>query len=219
VKRRQINGFDRVIKEQRREAFRKYKPLTNRLLLGIYAEEHMSTVTAFSRSADPLAQEFEELFQEHHAFVFRTAYSVTGNAQDAEDVLQTIFLRIFRREFPDALRKNPRGYLYRAAVNVALNTIRSRRHEISSSNAEPLEAPTTAEESPWSDELRRSLSLAMTRLRPRAVEILVLHYEHNYSDAEIAKMLGTTRGTVAVSLYRTRARLKKLLRAAAGEKR
>jgi RNA polymerase sigma-70 factor, ECF subfamily len=179
----------------------------------------MSTVTAFSRSADSLAQEFEELFEEHHAFVFRTAYSVTGNAQDAEDVLQTIFLRIFRREFPEGLRKNPRGYLYRAAVNVSLNTIRSRRHEIPASDAEPLETPTTDGESPWSDEMRRSLSLAMTRLRPRAVEILVLHYEHNYSDAEIAKMLGTTRGTVAVSLYRTRARLKKLLRAAAGEKR
>jgi RNA polymerase sigma factor (sigma-70 family) len=58
----------------------------------------------------------------------------------------------------------------------------------------------------------------MTKLRPRAVEILVLHYEHNYSDAEIAKMLGTSRGTVAVSLFRSRARLKKLLSAGSGEK-
>jgi DNA-directed RNA polymerase specialized sigma24 family protein len=48
--------------------------------------------------------------------------------------------------------------------------------------------------------------------------MLILRYEHNYSDAQIAKMLGKSRGTVAVTLYRTRARLKKLLRAASGEK-
>jgi RNA polymerase sigma factor (sigma-70 family) len=50
------------------------------------------------------------------------------------------------------------------------------------------------------------------------VEILVLRYEHNYSDAEIAGMLGKSRGTVAVTLNRARARLKKLLAASSGEK-
>jgi DNA-directed RNA polymerase specialized sigma24 family protein len=40
---------------------------------------------------------------------------------------------------------------------------------------------------------------------------------HEYSDAEIAKLLGTSRGTIAVSLYRSRAHLKKLLRASLGE--
>ena len=178
----------------------------------------MSSVTAFRIPAGPLTEEFEELFREHHALVFRTAYSVTGNAQDAEDVLQTIFLRILRREFPPALRKNPKGYLYRAAVNAALNTIRSRRHELPSLAVEPIEA-TTPNEPDVSNEMRIKLSQAMSKLKPRAVEILVLRYEHNYSDAEIARMLGTTRGTVAVSLYRSRARLKTLLRTSCGGNR
>jgi len=43
------------------------------------------------------------------------------------------------------------------------------------------------------------------------VEILILHYEHDYSDAQIGKLLGTSRGVIAVTLYRARARLKKLL--------
>ena len=51
----------------------------------------------------------------------------------------------------------------------------------------------------------------IAQVKPRAVEILILHYEHDYSDAQIAHMLGTSRGTIAVTLYRTRARLKKLL--------
>ena len=101
------------------------KLLTNSAMASIYTEEHMSTVTVFRMGVGPLPQEFEELFRQHRAFVFRAAYSVTGNAQDAEDVLQAIFLRIFRREFPPALRNNPKSYLYRAAVNESLTTIRS----------------------------------------------------------------------------------------------
>jgi RNA polymerase sigma-70 factor (ECF subfamily) len=76
-----------------------------------------------------------------------------------------------------------------------------------------------AAESGSDDGLQRSLLDAIAQLNPRAVEILILRYEHDHSDAEIAKMLGTSRGTIAVSLYRTRARLKKLLlRATSGEK-
>jgi RNA polymerase sigma factor (sigma-70 family) len=82
---------------------------------------------------------------------------------------------------------------------------------MSAFDVEPPEMPLPSVDSSWPDELRRNLTEAIAKLRPRAVEILVLHYEHNYSDAEIAKMLGTSRGTVAVSLYRTRARLKKLM--------
>jgi DNA-directed RNA polymerase specialized sigma24 family protein len=50
--------------------------------------------------------------------------------------------------------------------------------------------------------------------------MLILRYEHNYSDVEIGRLLGRSRGAVAVTLYRARARLKKLLRASSsGEKR
>jgi DNA-directed RNA polymerase specialized sigma24 family protein len=42
--------------------------------------------------------------------------------------------------------------------------------------------------------------------------VLILRYEHNYSDAEIARLLGKSRGAVALMLYRARARLKRLLR-------
>ena len=54
-------------------------------------------------------------------------------------------------------------------------------------------------------------------VNPKAASILILRYLHNYSDAEIAKLLGTSRGVIAVTLYRSRARLKKLLDASLGE--
>ena len=60
--------------------------------------------------------------------VFRAAYRVTGNAGDAEDVLQTVFLRLVKRD-PDA---DPVGnipsFLHRAAVNAALDLVRSRQN-------------------------------------------------------------------------------------------
>src|SRR5262245_51264740 len=74
-------------------------------------------------------QEFEHIFREHHEFVYRTACVVTGSPEDAEDVLQTIFLRLLRRGVPPNFRKHPKAYMYRAAVNVSLNTLRSRRRQ------------------------------------------------------------------------------------------
>jgi RNA polymerase sigma-70 factor (ECF subfamily) len=161
-----------------------------------------------------LTREFEELFREHYHFVFRTAYSVMGSRQDAEDVLQTVFLRLVRQEFPENLKKNPRAYLYRAAVNVSLNAIRSRKNQRLDDSPNDLDAVAAAAIEPNSnDELRRRLVHAMSQLNPQAVEMLILRYEHNYSDAQIGKMLGKSRGVVAVTLYRARARLKKLVHA------
>jgi RNA polymerase sigma-70 factor (ECF subfamily) len=173
----------------------------------------MAIATVPSLRGEALAQEFEEIFREYGQFVYRTAYSVTGNRPDAEDVLQTIFLKLLRRELPPNFRTNPKAYLYRAAVNLALNNVRSRKHLSSMDDFDGLEAPAASPVSDADEALQRRLTNAIAQLKPRAVEILVLRYAHNYSDAQIAKMLGKSRGTVAVTLYRARARLKKLMRA------
>src|SRR3982074_394308 len=52
----------------------------------------------------------EGLFQSHHDRVFRTAYRVTGSAADAEDVLQTLCLRVARGQESAAAAENPRAY-------------------------------------------------------------------------------------------------------------
>jgi RNA polymerase sigma factor (sigma-70 family) len=159
---------------------------------------------------------FERLFREHHAFVYRTAYSVTGTRHDAEDVLQTIFLRLLRRGLPGDVRENPKAYLHRAAINVSLNIVRARKRQHPIDDVEALRAVAPVAEGNQADEMRARLIRAMGELRPRVVEMLVLRYEHDCSDAEIARMLGTSRGVVAVTLFRARARLKKALRAPAG---
>src|SRR5437867_12549730 len=101
----------------------------------------MSTVTASGVTGRPLAQEFEQLFREHYQLVYRTACRVTGSPEDAEDVLQTIFLRLLRREVPPDLQKNPKAYLYRAAVKLTLATVRMRKRHLLPGDAERLRAP------------------------------------------------------------------------------
>src|SRR5689334_21928830 len=90
----------------------------------------MLTIRAMSEIERPqFNPEVDVLFRQHSRLVYRTACVVTGNREDAEDVLQTIFLRL-ARAVPTALYKNPAGYLYRAAVNISLNKIRLRRRQV-----------------------------------------------------------------------------------------
>ena len=171
-----------------------------------------SAVKAEQKTRD---EEFEELFREHSQFIYRAAYSVTGNKADAKDVVQTIFLRLLGHEFQEEIRKNPRGYLYQAAINESLHVLRSRKRQkltpILEKNKECDEVVQKATSSHREEGARQRLRDAIAQLEPEAVEILILHYEQGYTDAQIAEMRGQTRGTVASTLHRIRATLKKLM--------
>ena len=160
-----------------------------------------------------LTSELEDLFREHHRLIYRTALSVTGSRVDAEDVLQIIFLRLIRRGLPPDLEKNPKGYLYRAAINVSLDTVQMRQRQMQADGERVLAAVEPVTHERPEDERKRRLREAIRHLKPRAVEILILRHVHGYSDAEIAQMLGTSRGTIAVTLFRARAKLRTLLSA------
>jgi RNA polymerase sigma-70 factor (ECF subfamily) len=151
---------------------------------------------------------FEDIFNEHAQFVYRTAYGVTGTHEDAEDVLQAVFLRLLK--LPPEAAKHPKAYLYRAAVNQSLDTIRSRRRHVLVDAAELPDVPAPCPDA-IDDEQHRWLYGAIAELKPEAAQILILRYVHDKSDAEIAGMLGVSRGTIALRLFRSRARLRKLL--------
>ena len=164
----------------------------------------------------PLPGRLEELFREHSRFIYRTAYRVTGNSEDAEDVLQNLFVRLMRQDAPDEFEKNPKAYLYRAAVNLSLNVVRSRsrRRAVELVDVGTLSLQKSRGESEMDERVREALG----ELSEKAAEILILRHVHGYSDVEIASLLGTSRGTIAVSLFRSRSRLRKSIRALSGEK-
>jgi RNA polymerase sigma-70 factor, ECF subfamily len=150
----------------------------------------MSIATVPGLIGEVLTHEFEQIFREYSQFVYRTAYSVTGNHPDAEDVVQTIFLKLLQREVPAYLRKEPKAYLYRAAVNAALNIVRSKKRQHLTDLVEVAASPSGAEEE---EAIQQNLLDSIAQLTPQAVEILVLRYAHDYSDAQIARLLGKSR--------------------------
>jgi RNA polymerase sigma factor (sigma-70 family) len=174
----------------------------------------MSTVTMPKPMPDH-SREFESLFREHYLLVYRTACVITRSPQDAEDVLQTIFLRLMRRSVPPDIRKNPKGYFYKATVHLALDTIRSRRREVLTSDFDAIESTFGAEFPDTPYMLGKRLTETLAKLTPRTVEIVMLRYVHDYTEPDIAKLLHISRGTVAVTLFRARMRLRRLLLASA----
>ena len=171
-------------------------------------------VRAWSQDAAAVEQDFERMFRDHYQTVYRTAFGVLGNGHDAEDVAQTVFVRVLHAMPSRQVSKNPAGYLYRAAVNESLNAIRARKRLVLT--AEPERYEVTAPANPAvesAEDLHRRLYEAIAELGRADAEVVILRYVHNRSDREIAQLLGTTRGTIAVRLYRTRSRLRKLMRA------
>jgi len=168
------------------------------------------------------------IFEQHHGAVYRAAYRVTGNAMDAEDVLQTVFTRLLRRSGDDAqARLDPSqsvgSYLHRAAVNAALDMLRSRRRSrlvaIGDLEQELVdEAGPGPERLSSSRDLSRRLRAALARLSPRQAEIFALRYLEGLGNLEIARLLGSSQTAIAVILHRARYRLKLELRPAQGDR-
>jgi len=154
----------------------------------------MSIATVPELNRESPTPNFDDAYRQYSSMVYRTARAVTGNLEDAEDVLQTIFLRLMRQESAGVLKKNPRAYLYRAAVNLSLDLLRARqRRSFIDNDVERLGTPVAAVHSRFSDELHRQLNDALAQLSPEAAQILVLRYVHNNSDAEILVIEGEVR--------------------------
>jgi len=167
--------------------------------------------------------EIEAAFETHHAAVLRAAYRITGNTTDAEDVLQTVFLRLLRRPADAPEMENVAAYLHRSAVNAALDLVRDRQ----TGKRVPLEphgtylaqeAAAAPDRQQETREMRDLIRRAIASLTPRTAEIFALHYFEGYSNPDIARMLGLTAASVAVTLHRTRARLQDEIRSFMGER-
>jgi RNA polymerase sigma-70 factor (ECF subfamily) len=160
------------------------------------------------------ATKLEKAFLEHHEMVYRAAFRITGNASDAEDVLQTLFLRLLRREWvPDEQQGWP-GYLHRAAVNIALDIVRTRPRQAPLGETEFVlqENRPDAHREYSANELREWLTKEFAQMKPAWAEMFILRYIEGCDVEDIARMLGRSKGTVTVTLFRTRSRLQKSIR-------
>jgi RNA polymerase sigma-70 factor (ECF subfamily) len=154
--------------------------------------------------------DLDELFRAQHSRVIRAAYRITGSISDAEDVAQNVFLRIAQQGVCRSAIDNPDSYVYRAAINGALDLLRKRQREsaVPIDDAELLSSSIPVDRASEAREMVQLLRTSLSKLSPRAAEMFVLRYVEDRDLAEIAQLMETSRAVVAVMLHRTRARLR-----------
>jgi len=173
----------------------------------------------------PLAmtrERLSQLFREHYRRVLSAAYRITGSMADAEDIAQTVFLRIASVDTPTSASVG--SYLYRAAINGALDLLRHRKAAPASpfedaSRVASLAAGSSPEAEASGRELGKMLRIAVSELPARGAEMFILRYVEELGNREIAGMMGTSQAVVAVTLHNMRSRLKKRLMEMDGERR
>jgi RNA polymerase sigma-70 factor (ECF subfamily) len=152
---------------------------------------------------------FQELYQQHSETVYRTALRVTGNPADAEDVLQTVFLRILNQQAVFEATWSSAAYFRRAATNASIDVIRRRMTQAEAPLA-GLDRQAAHESPPL---LRQRLREAIARLDPEDAELFLLKYVEGLSVAELAEQFNIGMGTVGSRLFRIREALKKVIEA------
>jgi RNA polymerase sigma-70 factor, ECF subfamily len=144
---------------------------------------------------------FSDLYQAHADLVYRAALRVTGNAADAEDVLQTVFLRILHHQERLDPARPPESYLRRSATNAAIDIIRRRSVRSESSLDQGTQQHATLASEPL---LKERLRRAIAQLPPRDAELFSLRYLEGLSNGELAELFGMEKASVAVRLHRIR---------------
>src|SRR4051812_1329026 len=150
----------------------------------------------------PAPPGFAALYEQYYEAVFRAALRVTGRPADAEDVLQTVFLRVLSGEQHEATR-HPAAYFRRAAVNASVDLL--RRRSVRAETAYDDAAPHAAIESGLL--LKEQLRRAIARLDTDDATLFVLRYVEGLSNQELADVFRLEKNNVAVRLHRIRLRL------------
>ena len=154
-------------------------------------------------TSTPLLSGFAELYDRHYEAVFRAALRVTGNSADAEDVLQTVFLRVLSRSEDDEAARHPAAYFRRAAVNAAVDL--RRRRAVHAETAYDEQAPGAATEPALL--LKEQLRRAVATLASEDATLFLLRHVEGLSIEELAGIFQLERNNVSVRLHRIRLRL------------
>lgn len=166
---------------------------------------------------------FADLVDRHKGRVYRTLYQVVGDDQDAQDLAQEVFLKLFRSLASYRGDAAFTTWLHRLTLNLAFDWLRARkRRPLQVPLAPPpdqddrpaIELPSTdetPEEATLRTERARQLKQAIQELPPDYREVVILHHIHHMSYQQIADRTGSPVRTVETRLYRARGLLKKML--------
>lgn len=151
-----------------------------------------------------IEQQAEYLAQTYADSILRLSYTYLKNTQDAQDICQTVFLKLLTEPKQFRSPAHERAYIFRMTANACKDILKSPWRKRSC----PLESCTemAAPEEPHGEVL-----FAVNRLPQKYRTVIYLFYYEGYSAAEIGQILGIPTATVHTRLARGRAKLKPYL--------
>ena len=164
---------------------------------------------------------FRLLVEQHSPAIFRLAFRMTGNEQDAEDVVQETFLRAYRQISRYESRSSFSTWLYSIASNYSLDLIRTRSRRESKRQYSPSEGTDILHSVPaaspgpdrvaFSSQVKDRLNHALDTLSPQERAAFVLRHFEGFSIEEIGRELGTGVNATKHSIFRAVQKLRKSL--------
>jgi RNA polymerase sigma-70 factor, ECF subfamily len=157
---------------------------------------------------------FEGLYRQHAHRLYNLAFRMTGGAE-ADDLLQDVFLQAYRKLGSYKGDSSLGTWLYRLAVNLCLDHLRSKQGKmgqmtdsLDEEDAAPVASPIRPAEA---NNARLDLEQAIAQLPPSYRATFVLHDVEGYQHDEIARILGIAEGSSKSLLHKARIRLRALL--------
>lgn len=162
-------------------------------------------------------QAFRELFQHYRDQVYRVVLQIMGDHPDVEDMVQEVFIHVFRSLPQYAGRAKFSTWLYRLTVNICLRKIRKRSSDIASLEVTLPDWTNIAAETEGPERLverreaKEMVQAALLELSFNHRTVVVLHDIEGLTEKEVARVLKCPRGTVKSRLHYARRELRKLL--------
>ena len=139
--------------------------------------------------------------------------SYVKNLTIAEDLVEDTFFRIMVKRPPVTIKKSFKAWLYTIARHITIDYLRKSKHEhlISSEEIQEVESIESLEESYLAEEQRICVHRALSRIKCDYRQVLYLSYFEDFSNEQIAKIIGKSKRQVEMLLYRGKQALEKAL--------
>ena len=144
-------------------------------------------------------EQFNDIYQQHYASVFRLVSKFTLGSHETDDIVQDVFVKLYMQIEAGVVVLYPKTWLYKVATNACLNTL-SRNRETHSIDKQIENA-----------ELQENLQQGLLKLRENERMIVIL-YSEGLSYKEIAEISGIRFSSIGKSLSRSLEKLKPLLK-------
>lgn len=163
---------------------------------------------------------FEELLNRYNKSVFTIAYRMMGNYHEAEDISQEVFVCVYNKLYQFDRSKKFSPWIHRIAVNTCISTMRKRNKVVALNFDESFIPHYDVEQNELSEdphlvferkELKADIDAALMELPESYRTVIILRYQLDLKNQEIAEIMGVSRENVEVKIHRARKALRKII--------